>query len=485
MKYRTLNVVFCCLLGAFQPAHATDEVEGQETIYESYNGVSERCVRISPMPGGTYDDGDRKDEEELCSINFYSPQIALCPKIWGSSAAVMIYDISSGRFSGQRTRFQERVCAGGQIAKYAAHDDLGVFKFSMNQQDGGDVYSPSPLLYYHFSRYLDTALHVPVSVWRTMDKSVLLNEVALTGVSLSGNRLDIPLNSNSWNVLVESIRDPSNYVRPGSVGGPDDLFTADGLQVYGFMNNAGGRPYGEVIIGTSDHRTDTPERYQSFSETAVIRALGTDAPLIESIENGLRTGNPRAIPLSATPDDAMIIQMAYWMREISEIVLLDSIFSQDDRIGNIDYREYYYWLEGDEVHRRRVRNRQPGEDGIPTDAVRLFRSRLNDNDSAVIIGFSNYMLEQDFLRNFRHFDAGIYQKLQELAADFRNEGPTWQWLSSSFGLSADELYMIGINTRRAAATLRLNCEAGQLRFDLNPKRYFRSGDTEPDQITCS
>ena len=38
-----------------------------------------------------------------------------------------------------------------------------------------------------------------------------------------------------------------------------------------------------------------------------------------------------------------IPQMVLWMNEVSEIAILDYIFNQQDRIGNIDF--IWYWIE--------------------------------------------------------------------------------------------------------------------------------------------
>ena len=76
------------------PAMANETVTGTITEYESYNKVSEKCVRISHIPGGNYSKADIRKESSLCGINFYSKEVALCPKVWSTSAAVVIYDIS-------------------------------------------------------------------------------------------------------------------------------------------------------------------------------------------------------------------------------------------------------------------------------------------------------------------------------------------------------------------------------------------------------
>ena len=161
MKTGFLISIFSCL-ATF--AGANDQVAGSVTTYQSYNEIAERCVQITPIPGGEYDEDDIEDELSLCGFDFYSEEIAICPKIWSTSAAVAIYDISEGRFAGERTAFQEKVCVGGKVAKYVAKDKLAYLKFTMNQKLASNVFTPSSLLYYHFSRYFDFSTTVPVAV---------------------------------------------------------------------------------------------------------------------------------------------------------------------------------------------------------------------------------------------------------------------------------------------------------------------------------
>ena len=78
-----------------------------------------------------------------------------------------------------------------------------------------------------------------------------------------------------------------------------------------------------------------------------------------------------------TPD----AQFVFWMKELTEITLFDFIFSQQDRVGNIDYVDYWYWLEDDQVHRARASG--PGRpNNVPSGALLLKRTHLNDNDAA-------------------------------------------------------------------------------------------------------
>jgi len=453
------------------PAQATDAVVGQTAQFLSYNSVPEACVRIAPLPSANYDPDDLADEAALCAIDIYSPDIALCPKIWSTSAAVVFYDISEGKFKDDRTGFQTTICAGGKIAKYVAKDQIARLKFSINQATTSATFTPSSLLYYHFSRYFGFTTTVPVAVWRSIDKSVLLNEVALGGQALSADQDALAMNHAAWNTLVAAIAQPESYEIPGSYGTAADFLTSDGRAAYGTVYDGGGTPYGPEMNGAVDD--DTAEaRYASFLQSPVVLALSTDLPLADAIAAGLAH--------SATPITP--VQMAFWMREMAEIIMIDTLLSQQDRPSNIDYRDYFYWQENGKIKRKRMRDQVPGQGDIPASAVILKRSRLNDNDAAGRIEYDNHLLKLNAIAALRHFDAELYARLQALNTDFQAQGPIYMWLRDSLGLDESQVAMIVANTANVAQTLKTSMDQGRLRFDLDAEGFFIAA-TKEAQIT--
>lgn len=485
MKFRSYVWVACHICFATL-ASATDMVTGTSTTFTSYNGVSERCVRITPVPGGRYHASDIEDETSLCAIDLYSDEIAICPKNWSTSAALIVYDISTGRLAGERTKFQEKVCEGGKVAKYVAKDRLARIKITMNQEGASNVFTPSPILYYHLSRYFGFSTAVPIGVWRSIDKDVFLNEVALGGVALSEGRSHLAQNNAGWRTLVDVINDPASYSRPGSFGTAEDILTTDQSQIYGVMyHDRGGDPYGPEINGVSAESDRMAVRYRAFRKTPVLIALSTDAPLSQSIENGMNKGAAALAADAAEIDEVSVNQMAFWMREMSEILLLDFILGQQDRITNIDYTPYYYWLEDGEVRIEPVEKLKPGEGHIPPDAVSIARSEINDNDAGGRDEYDNHTMQSQLLEGLRHFDAGVYSRLYALHSDFRAGGPIHAWLSTSLGLEEDQIEMIVANTIRATEILRSSCLLGTLRFDLDPEHFFATGMDKVDDQFCT
>lgn len=464
------------------PALAFDTVLGSETRYQSYNGVAERCVQIAPVPGGAYDKGDLRDETRLCGIDFYDEAVALCPKIWSTSLAIVAYDISEGPMKGQRTRFQEEVCPTGKLAKEFAKDDLARLKTTMNHDGTSATHSAAALLYYHFSRALGLTTRVPAAVWRSVDKDVMLNEVALGGLEASTYDTRLAKNHAAWQALIVTIRDPGSY-DDAFYGTSADILTADGTQVYGVFYKGSGDVYGPVINAGGDAGADGAG-YAGFRKVPPMVALATPAPLAEAIARGLAEGTDDPTQPEDTAANIPARQMAFWMRELSEVLLIDFMLGQQDRLSNIEYVPYWYWLKDGKAERVRTKDGKPGEGEVPADAVLIRRTRLNDNDAAGRPQYDNWTRKLGLLEDLRHFDAGVYRRLMAMAADFRADGPMRVWLTESFGLAPEQAAMIVDNTLAAAAILRATCERGELAFDLDPEAFFETGAASPVQQAC-
>ena len=472
---RAILMVICAVFAG--GALASDAVRGVETTFTSPNGLTERCIRIAPIPGGEYSNGDLKDEAAYCSIDFYSNDVALCPKTWSTSPGMMIYDISGGNYAMNRAGFERNACAEGKSAKNLAKNDLAKFKVTMNAQGTSGTYSASPLLYYHFSRYFDMAVLVPVTVWRSMDAAQHSSEVARPGLAISGHNHSARMNHAGWKHLVDAETNPASY------SPTNDIFTADRTQIYGVLTSSPGRRYGSEINGTRVSGWGKGQNLD-FQKTPAFLALREDAPLTKAIDVGLSKGRKdRQINRDLGPDVSRE-QMAYWMREISEIVLLDFIFSQQDRVGNIDFTPYYYWIENGDIDHKKAKHHETGDGDVPAGAKRLRRTNLNDNDAGGRVAYANFAKSTQMLEKLRHFDSKVYDRLVALDRDLQAQGPIYQWLSTSLGLKSREVAQVVKNTALAAGILKASCTAGKLRFDLNPKEFFLTGDVVPDEVDC-
>lgn len=325
------------------------------------------------------------------------------------------------------------------------------------------------------------SVKVPVAVWRSVDARVLHTEVALGGIALTENNNLLILNNTAWHRLVEIIENPSSYEYYRE---PEDILTTDGEKVFGPLLDASGRNYGPEL-NSSLNSAWTATEYDDLQRTPAFIALASDTPLSEAIALGLREGTST---LSAEQIQAAVLspkQLAFSMRDLIDILLIDSIMAQQDRLGNIDYKAYYYWINNGFIARETVKGSAPGDGKVPVDATLILRMMLNDNDAGGLYDNDNQTVLFGMLERIHHFDAKTYRLLMELDADFQSGGPIHTWLFNSLGLRESKVQMIVDNTALAAKILRATCEAGTLRFDLEPKQFFATDYVTPDTQSCT
>lgn len=198
-------------------------------------------------------------------------------------------------------------------------------------------------------------------------------------------------------------------------------------------------------------------------------------------------------------------QMAFWMTDVSEIVLFDYIFSQQDPIGNIDYVWEWTYKENDPeknqmvVKHKKIDRKFKDATGSQCEAlsknppaeiaalkpILLQRTILGDNDAGGRFQYSNFAKRTNMLENLRQFNAKSYSRLLALNADLQKKGNIFQYLVKNFPVSeADQVKQIIDNTKLASDVLRASCKAGSHQLDLGPKEFFLTGDVNP-ALNCA
>lgn len=167
----------------------------------------------------------------------------------------------------------------------------------------------------------------------------------------------------------------------------------------------------------------------------------------------------------------------------AEITLLDYIFSQQDRVGNIDYEAYWHWAEGDAV-RLAAASGTTRPPAAGADAQLIRRSWLNDNDAGGKVEYGNFTKKTGMLGKIRHYNPQTYRRLIALDKDLKAKGELYAYLRDTFGLTEAQLRQAVEGTHEAAEILRSTCKAGKLRFDLDPDAFFLTGKSLAHQVDC-
>lgn len=455
------------------PVTASSDVAGTSASFTSPAGVEERCVVLARMPGAVYRESDVREEEALCAIDFYRGTHALCPKLFSTSPGTLIHELSGGSYDGNPGRFEAEICPRGHIVAREAADVPISYKMSVNTRETSATFANAALVYYHFSHYFDTTVHVPPAVLRTMDRSAHRTRVAAAGAREAAGRPALRMNHAGWHVLAQAELQPESFTPA------DELFTPDRRAVYGVMLHPRGRQYGEEFNGSRRSGWGDGQS-RDFQETAPFVALRSSQPLAGAIEEGLRRGHAAAaIPLASRE-----AQMVFWMRDLVDITLLDYLFGQQDRIGNIDYLTAWYWVEGGQVRHMPAQGAHPPDELAAFRPRRIKRTELGDNDAGLRLTYLNFTKRTGMLEALRHYNAATYSKLMALDRDFAANGPLWSYTRDSFGLNEAEFRQVAANVRNAAAILRASCKAGRLRFDLEPEAFLRDGGASERTIDC-
>jgi hypothetical protein len=426
------------------------------------------------MPGGRYSSEDRKREKEYCSINFYAPDTALCPKIWSTSPGTIIYDNSQSSFAGRVSNFEQTQCRQQKKLERLGVHRLAKLKTTMNAPGTSGTFSTASLLYYHFSRYFKAVVHVPVSVWRSVDRKMHYRRVTEHGVLWSSHNKMLHA---GWEVLAAAEKNPATYTPV------DELFTKDRTALHGILLNSPGRRYSTTVNGTRASGWGRGQNFD-FQKTAPYLALRSELPLPEAVDHGLHTARRNNKMNRDLGHNVSREQIIYWMTELTEITLLDYIFNQQDRIGNIDFIPYWYWQENGQLFREKATSTKVPAELAVKHPLLLKRTRLNDNDAGARLSYANFTRQTKMLEKQRHYRPETYRQLIRLNKDFTARGELYSYLKNSFGLSEKQLAAIVKNTAGAARILQTTCRQGKLRFDLDPDTFIRTGKISKQQLDC-
>ena len=453
---------------------AAAPVEGETVAFSSPGGLTEQCIRIEPLPGADFSKHDRKTEAEYCALDLY--RLALCPKLWSTSPGTILYEIDLANGSGSPAGFEQAQCGNGHHARNAALGKPATFKMSVNGRDTSATYAPSSWVYYHFSRYLDTNVHVPVAVYRSMEAAQHNRRVTSRGVELTQGHRNLRMLAAGWRFVDELERGE------GSSGAKQAALTDEGRQVYGVMLDNKGDRYGPEINGTRESGWGSGQNHD-FQLTAPFIALRTAGTIEEAVREGVHRARSNPRMAKALPADVSSAQVVFWMRDVLEIVLLDYILGQQDRIGNIDYSWRWFWVEDGKLESKAAHGQEAPEEIRAFGPTRLKRSAINDNDAGVRRGYANFALKTGMLDGLRHFHPGLYQRLGRLAADLADGGPAYAWLTGPAGLGSREADAIAQRTVEAFEKLSADCRAGRLALDLDPAAFI-GADPDPSPRTC-
>lgn len=405
--------------------------------HQSTRGTQELCIVPKKLIGGRYDAEDLKKETELCSYNFYL-NVGVCPKLASTNPATLLIKPNT-QYS------KEAIDASACDLKAMGLNTDAKFKQSITCS-----YTPSILSYYQVSRLLGNIGKVPPAVLRTMD--------IRTHAMITKKALDLLTDPTSptkvsWLRFAKLHQDPRFF---------PDVVDRSLTQIFGALSdNVKNEEQYIEVSGVGPYET----RYERFLKQKPFQKVSSRQSVTQIV---------------GSTQFANIAQTVVQMKDVSDLVLLDTLLSQQDRIGNIHYKFYWYSINPQSNKMERTKSKARWINGVikvPDEESRAMDGRqaallkemvLKDNDCGVIK--TNMMKKVNALESVRHFSYNTYRRFLYFAQSLIDPAMKTYFKEEMLFSGPDYATLIA-NAQSAKQILVQKCQSGELLFDLDIENY--------------
>src|SRR6266403_1728196 len=370
---------------------------------------------------------DKNKIDELVSLDFYAssgPQsVGVVPKLHNTSAGIEIYRLppEASKEAFEKTEGPYRSGITKKFSNKRSGEKIAKFKVGTIAQSG--------LACFHVSRLLGHLVEVPPATYRTMD----IQEFEKVGdqARTTGH----PSCTQAWSDL----RAMAKSANPRIV-------LSGGKLVYGSLAQ---NPRGENS-SPEDYWTVGAIRGHSFYKVLSSR---------ESVAGVLNLNDAKALQDLALAQDMI------------RGVILDSIFRQVDRLGNISVDQLQHYVDRD----GKVKWDDKLSDKDKADAVSpifaLKRIMYKDNDDGMMWGMNSISVTP-ILNEAHHVDKTIYNRLQWLAGLMQDSEPgsdakIKDYFVNVVRVSGDNYDKLKASFLKQASSLKSRVDAKDILVDLD------------------
>ena len=370
---------------------------------------------------------DKNEIDQLDSLDFYAasgPQsVGVVPKLHNTSAGIEIYELppTLSKEAFEKTEGPYRPGVTKKYSNKRSGKKVAKFKVGTMAQSG--------LACFHVSRLLGHLVEVPPATYRTMD----IQEFEKVGEQ--ARTTGHPSCTEAWGVLRSMVKSGSSKV-----------VLPDGKLVFGSLAE---NPRGENS-SPEDYWTRDAIRGHSF-----YKVLSSKAP-VASILN---------------LNDVKALQDLALAQDMTRGVILDSIFRQVDRLGNISIAVLQHYV----TNKGKVKWDDKVSDKDKTEAVSpllpLKRIIYKDNDDGMNWGMDSISVTP-ILNETHHIDQTIYNRLQWLAALMQDGEPgsdakVKDYFVNAVHISGDNYDKLKASLIKQAASLKSRVDSKDIQLDLD------------------
>ena len=370
---------------------------------------------------------DKKEIDQIGNFDFHASSgpdcVGVVPKLHNTSAGIEIYQLPP-TLNKEMFEKTEGPYRAGVTKKYSnKRSGKKVAKFKVGTM------AESGLACFYLSRLLGHLVEVPPAAYRTMD----IQEFEKVGdqARTTGH----PSCTQAW----ADLRSMAKSANPKVV-------LSGGKLVYGSLAQ---NPRGENS-SPEDYWTVGAIRGHSF-----YRVLASREPVAKILDL----------------NDVKALQDLALAQDMTRGVILDSIFRQVDRLGNISIAvlQHYVTTEGQVKWDDKISDKDKAEAVSPLLALK--RIMYKDNDDGMNWGMSSISVTP-ILNETHHIDQTIYNRLQWLAGLMQDSEPgsdakIKDYFVNAVHISGDNYDKLKASLIKQAASLKSRVDSKDIQLDLD------------------
>lgn len=457
-------------------AFAADPIPGEiQSSFDSPSRLTETCslpraldlVKTQSTSTATYLPflaSEIKTAKKICRADFYDTRettdsesaIATCPKLSSTNPSLMFHEIPNGmtRESFIRNECPKEKRAGDVVAKF--------------KQSISCSYTPAILSYPRIAQMLGSEIELPFTAYRSMDREEHL-KIATVAKDLAARAGGVDsLIAQTWRMLYRADLNPASY--------GTKLYKDDFTQIYGALVP---NLKNESIYYPANGST-RGDRVANFQVTAAFQMVTSSSP-VSSWGLGKTFSTETA-------------QKLILLREMGDLIILDTLLNQQDRFGNLHARKHYAKLNDDgsidwkltkyvkSSAGKKVSDPEQATELLAKGYVPLQRMLLADNDCGV--AKENRMAKAGIAQKVTHLHPDSYaaiQRMQRLA----ETGALAAYLKQDLLFTNADVKSVQRNLASLATLFKQKCLNGTLHLDADLAQWLGKKPVVDSRAFCS
>ncbi len=387
---------------------------------------------------------DESTVKKICRTDFYdsrestreSVASVTCPKLSSTNPSLMIHELPYGM---TREDFIRNECPK---PKHRVGKLISKFKQSISCS-----YTPAILSYPRFAEMLKSEIQLPFTAYRSMDRLEhfkIATEAQELARRSAGND---SLIAQTWRSLYRADLNPA--------GAGAKLFRDGGTQIYGGLIPE----ISDEGVYYAANGATRGDRVANFQMTPAFHDVTSPLPIVSW-----------GISRRFSPE---VAQRLILLREMGDLIILDTLLNQQDRFGNLNFRNSYLKIsDGGSTVWSRIKT--PG-------SVPVRRMLLADNDCA--IAKINRMSAAHIAERVTHLHPDSYLALQNMNR-MAERGMLSFYLKNELLFTDVDVKSVESNISMLAHHFKQKCLNGSLYLDADLAQWLGKKTAVDSKTLC-